>query len=283
MEIFTPIEPVDYLVIGHISQDITPKGPVLGGTVSYSSLTALALGLRVGIVTSCKPGTPMVELKGIPVVAIPSEFSTTFENTMTPTGRVQHLYHRAATLDISAVPEIWRNSPIVHLGPIAQEIAPGLARSFPNSLVGLTPQGWLRSWDEQNQVFPCDWPEARYVLEKADIAIISIEDVRGEEAIIDDMAASVRLLVVTEGPGGARLYWNGDIRRFSPPKMIEVDPTGAGDIFAAAFFTRLHTTQDPWEATRFATNLAAYTVTRRGLTGVPSVSEIQACMVEVLS
>ena len=59
-------------------------------------------------------------------------------------------------------------------------------------------------------------------------------------------------------PMGARLYWNGDVRRFRPPSVKEVDATGAGDIFAAAFFTRLYITRDPWEAARFATPLSAF-------------------------
>jgi hypothetical protein len=45
-------EPIDYLVIGHLTQDIIPDGFRLGGTAAYSALTARALGLRVGIVTS---------------------------------------------------------------------------------------------------------------------------------------------------------------------------------------------------------------------------------------
>jgi sugar/nucleoside kinase (ribokinase family) len=64
--------------------------------------------------------------------------------------------------------------------------------------------------------------------------------------------------------------------------MTEVDATGAGDIFAAAFFTRLYLTRDPWEAARFATQLAAYSVMRVGLEGIPTPEEIQACRVEVL-
>ena len=49
-----PIEPVDYLIIGHITLDLTPDGPRLGGTVTYSALMAQALGLRVGIERNCK-------------------------------------------------------------------------------------------------------------------------------------------------------------------------------------------------------------------------------------
>jgi sugar/nucleoside kinase (ribokinase family) len=90
------------------------------------------------------------------------------------------------------------------------------------------------------------------------------------------------VLAVTEGANGARLYWNGDLRRFRPPHMEEVDPTGAGDIFAAAFFYRLSTTRDPWEAARFATNLAAYSVMRIALDGVPTVEEVQACLTEII-
>jgi len=78
-----------------------------------------------------------------------------------------------------------------------------------------------------------------------------------------------------------RLYWHGDVRRFPAPYTPEKDPTGAGDIFAAAFFTRLYTTRDPWEAARFATQLASLSVKRSGLQAVPTQNEIQECMVEV--
>lgn len=279
----THLQPVDYLVIGHVSQDLTPNGTMLGGTASYSSLTARTLGLRVGILTSHAPGVNLSELDGIQIVNIPAEASTTFENVITPQGRVQHLYHVASKLDLWAVPEVWRRTPIVHLGPIAQETEPALARAFPDSLLGLTPQGWLRTWDADGRVFPTEWPEASFVLGYAGAAVISVEDVQGDESRIEEMAAAVRILAVTEGANGARLYWNGDVRRFRPPTFTEVDPVGAGDIFAAGFFHRLHTTRDPWEAARFATHLAAYSVTRRGLKGIPTQAEVLESLVEVLS
>ena len=63
--------------------------------------------------------------------------------------------------------------------------------------------------------------------------------------------------------------------------MQEVDATGAGDIFATAFFARLYATRDPWEAARFATHLAAFSVTRSGLDSIPTQEEIQECLIEV--
>ena len=77
-------------------------------------------------------------------------------------------------------------------------------------------------------------------------------------------------------------YWNGDRRRFRAPTVQEVDDVGAGDVFAAAFFVRLHATRDPWEAARYATLLAARSVTRPGLRGVPTPEEIEASAVEVV-
>jgi hypothetical protein len=276
------LEPVNYLVIGHLAYDLTPNGPRLGGTAAYASLTAHALGLKVGIVTSWGGELALGSLKQIPIISYPAEHSTTFENVYTENGRLQVVQTVAPKLDYHLIPEPWRQSPIVHLGPVAQEVEPGLVRHFPNALVGITPQGWLRAWDSQGHVHYTDWPEATYILQNSGAAVLSIEDVVNDESRIEDMASAARILVITEGAEGARVYWNGDVRRFRPPKEEEIDSTGAGDIFAAAFFTRLYLTRDPWESVRFANQVAAVSVTRPGLEGVPTAEEVHDFLIEVL-
>jgi len=275
------LEPVDYLIIGHITVDLTDRGPRLGGTAAYAGLTARALGFRVGIVTSWGAELSLGPLQSIPVASFPTEASTTFQNIYTPEGRIQVVQTVAPTLDFYQVPEPWRSANIVHLGPVAREVEPSLVRNFPEALLCVTPQGWLRDWDPQGRVYASEWPEASFVLQRADAAVISIEDVAGDEERVDELAAACRILAVTEAHLGARLIWNGDVRRFRAPQVEEVDATGAGDVFAAAFFTRLHRTRDPWEAARFATQVSAISVTRPGLAGVPTTEEINACMVEV--
>lgn len=277
-----PVEPIDYLIIGHISQDITPSGIQLGGTAAYAALTARACGLRVGIVTSYAPDAQISPLEGIPIVNHTASQSTTFENIQTPHGRQQRIHYRAEHLGFEHIPPAWRSAPIVHLAPIAQEVDPTLVRRFATKLLGLTPQGWMRSWDEQGNVHFSEWPEASFVLERSSAAILSIEDVNHSEKHIEEIASAVRILVVTEGAAGARLYWNGDIRYFRPPTVQELDSTGAGDIFAASFFVRLYTTQNPWEAARFATLIAARSVTRPAIHGVPTPSEVQDDLVEII-
>jgi sugar/nucleoside kinase (ribokinase family) len=276
------LDPIDYLMIGHITHDLVPGGNVVGGTASYAARMARALGLRVGIVTACESCTETDELDNIPVAGLFSDETTTFENIQTPQGRIQRIHNRAPDLDLSLVPEEWRSAPIVHLGPVANEVDPNLVRAFPTALIGVTPQGWMREWDRDGRVRFTDWLEAEFVLQRAGAAVLSIEDVHSDESYIEDFATNIRILAVTEGASGSRIYWNGDVKYFKPPKMVELDPTGAGDIFATAFFTRLYTTRDPWEAGRFATHLAAYSVQRRGLEGIPTPDEIQAAMTEII-
>ncbi len=275
------VEPIDYLVIGHLTKDLTPQGPQMGGTASFASLTGKALGMRVGIITSCGPDIDRSSLNDIPIIIKPTDESTTFENVYTPKGRIQYLYHQAGMLDYSLVPDAWKDTAIVHLGPLDQETDPNLSKAFPNSLMVLTPQGFMRSWDANGKVSLAEWPESRYVLGNSDIAVMSVEDVQGDETRIEEMASSIKILVVTEGANGARVFWNGDVRRFTPPQMHEIEATGAGDIFAAAYFFRYHHTNDPWEAARFATNLAAFSVERQGLASIPTQEEINSCLIEV--
>ncbi len=276
------LEPVDYLLIGHLTVDLTSTGPRLGGSVAYAALTARAMGLRVGVVTAWGNEIPLTALDGIPVVAAEARHSTTFENVYTPEGRIQYIRHVAPKIDFALVPEPWRRAKIVHLAPVAQEVSPVLPPDIRPALCGLTIQGWLRAWDETGRVHPCPWPDAGAALQGAGAAVMSVEDVQHDEEKIEWMAHHARLLVVTDGAAGSRLFWSGDSRRFRAPRADEVDPTGAGDVFATGFFARLVETRDPWESARFATNLASFSVTRVGLAGTPTPAEVQHSLMEIL-
>jgi sugar/nucleoside kinase (ribokinase family) len=274
-------EPVDYLAVGHVTEDVTPGGPRLGGTVTFAALTARAMGLRPGVVTAASDRTALTALEGIPVIRIPSQYTTTFENIYGGSGRRQILHHQASPVSFECLPEAWRKAPIVHLGPVAQELSPELATRFSESMLGITPQGWMRTWDADGYVESHAWESAESLLPRAGAVVISREDVGGDEELMEWMAHQTQILAVTEGPAGSVLYWNGDRRRFRAPEVQELDATGAGDVFAAAFFIRLFTTRDPWESARFATRLAARSVTRPGLEGIPTRKEIDDSLMEV--
>ena len=276
------LEPVNYLVVGHMAHDLTPEGPRLGGTAAYAALTARALGYRVGVVTAAGKETSLEVLNGISVVSIESPRSTTYENIYTEYGRVQYVRAQATRLDLKDIPEIWKQASIIHLGPIASEMDSVPPRDFAPALLGLTPQGWMRQWDSEGRVSPTQWINSEPALKNAGAVVLSREDVGGDDELLEYMAGQTRVLAVTEADAGCVLYWHGDRRRFRAPEMKEVDATGAGDIFAAAFFIRLFSTRDPWEAARFATLIASHSVTRVGLDGIPTPHEIESSMMEVL-
>lgn len=260
-----------------MTQDVTPQGLVIGGTAAFAARTARALGCRVGVVTSVRADLDLNSaLPGVICHSLPAEATTTFENVYTPSGRRQAVRAVAKRLDLAAIPAQWRRPAIVHLGPVAQEVDPALVVAFPMSLVGVTPQGWLRRWDERGEVTTCVWTRAEAVLSQATAVVLSPEDV-GDEVALAEYARRAHILVVTRGAAGSTVTWAGESRHFPAPSVAEVDPTGAGDVYAAAFFVRLYETRDPWEAARFATCLAALSVTRPGLQGTPTSEEVAGC------
>ncbi len=272
---------VHYLLVGHVAKDLTPDGPILGGTVSFASLTARALGYTPGIVTAAGEDLDLSPLAGIPLERVPSPHSTTFENIYGPEGRTQYLRALAVPLTAAAIPTHWLRAPIVHLAPLAAEMDPGLAAELNSGFLGLTPQGWLREWDADQRVsHNLAWPAALDTLSQAHAAVLSIADVGGDWAVAERWAKAARVLVVTTGPEGCTVFVQGQgTRQFRAPQVEEVDPTGAGDVFAAAFFVNLYETGDPWASARFANQVAARSVTRQGIGGVPVPDEIGFCRV----
>ena len=64
-------------------------------------------------------------------------------------------------------------------------------------------------------------------------------------------------------------------------RVDAIDTTGAGDAFNGGFLTALAEGKDEWEAARFASALAAISVTRMGTTpAMPTRAEVDAFLNE---
>ncbi len=271
---------VHYLLIGHITKDLTPDGPRLGGTPSFAARTAQALDYNPGIVTAAHEDVDLSPLAGIPLARQPSPETTTFENIYIGGGRRQFLRGLAGPLTVEAVPTHWLRAPIVHLAPMAQELDPGLAGDFGGAFVGLTPQGWLREWGADGEVRTdaAKWPRAEEALGQVSAVVTSVDDLNGDWTVAERWARWAKVLVVTRSAEGCTVFVKGaGARDFRAPTVVEVDPTGAGDVFAAAYFVNLYETGDPWASARFANQVAAVSVTRLGLEGTPTREEAGYC------
>ncbi|MFN8475945.1 MAG: PfkB family carbohydrate kinase [Anaerolineae bacterium] len=268
----------DFLVVGHITKDIKPTGYTLGGTATYAAVTAHRLGVKAAIVTSAADDVDLSALDGIAIYRAPSPYTSTFENIYADGHRTQYLRAVAAKLDCNDVPPDWRAASTVLLGPLTQEVDPNIVDCFRKSIIGVTPQGWMRAWDDEGRVSFTPWASAGKVLSRANALIYSIEDVHGDYAFIDMLGRLARIMIVTEGVQGANLYQGGTHTHFSAYKANEVDPTGAGDVFAAAFLIRLQETGDEAQAMLFAAATASFAVEAPGIAGLPTREQVMTRM-----
>jgi sugar/nucleoside kinase (ribokinase family) len=268
---------IDYLVLGHVCKDLLPQGYAVGGTVAYSALTARNLGQRAAIVTSAASDFDFQsQLEGVQIHVQNSTTTTTFENLYSQGARRQFLRSTAERIRASSIPAEWRRAAIVQLGPVAQEMDESLAELFPNALLAATPQGWMRQWDATGLVGAKRWDE-RALGDSTRVVIFSKEDINGDKERLGACANRFEIAIMTDGRHGATVAWQGKVRHFPAHPTVEIDPTGAGDIFAAAFLVALRETGDPWRAACFANCAGAASVARPGLRGIPTPEELARC------
>jgi sugar/nucleoside kinase (ribokinase family) len=122
------------------------------------------------------------------------------------------------------------------------------------------------------------------ILPHLDALILSIEDIDGQLQLIDEFLNYTSLVILTEYRDGSTVYRRNGAEVNTvpiPPRPAdELDPTGAGDIFATAFLLRLAATGDPLDAARYANVTASFGVEARGVAGIPTEAEVLAYMAD---
>jgi len=273
---------MDFLTIGYIAKDILADGYTVGGTVTYASVVALRLGWRPAVITSVGDDLQLPDVyRDIDLLALPSEATTTFENIYTPAGRVQKLHALAGKIRPDDIPISWREQPsIVLLGPLANEVAPDVAALFPKPTLGVVPQGWMRVWDAEGRVSAKPFDCASEILTHADVLVLSVEDVDHDLELARCYTKMVDIMVLTRSDYGCDVYQNGAITPVPPRPCNEVDPTGAGDVFTAAFLIRLAETGDPLLSARFANVVASMSIEGVGHSKIPTRQQVEAWLAE---
>ena len=272
-----------YLLIGHVTADLTPEGNRrLGGTASYAARTASAFGLHVRLLTSAAHDElllaelePYIHEKQV----IPADSTSTFENIYDEQGRrTQYIRGVAAPIGVGDVPETWRSTPLVHLAPLTGEVDPALAHTFKNSVVLLTLQGWLRRWGDDGRVYFKRWFDPD-VLKDINIVVFSEEDIAEAPDLEQAFAGAVEHLFVTRAERGGTYYHRGQPYHYTTPQLHEVNSTGAGDVFAAAVLASVPLLNFEMRAvSHVAAALGARAITRPWLEGSPTPDEVEAAL-----
>jgi sugar/nucleoside kinase (ribokinase family) len=285
------------VIIGAAARDVDetdPRGWRLGGGVSYSSLLAARLGVRIGSLIGLDRearGAHELDLMrqaGAELEIVPLERGPVFENLEGPRGRRQICRGLSDPLPPDALPARWRSAPAFLLAPVAGELDDAWAGALADeALVALAWQGLLRELAAGETVRPVP-AHPRPLFTRADVAGVSREDLRGGGAPFEQLLPRTgQELALTAGERGAlhmrRTASGFRIRRVRAVRAGAVrDPVGAGDSFLTAW-TIGRLAGGPFgaeplssgRALHFAALVATLGIERGGLSGVPDAAAVR--------
>jgi sugar/nucleoside kinase (ribokinase family) len=246
--------------------------------VLYAAAQAQRLGLEVAVVTACSADVePASILPGVRWHVLPSEATTTFENIYRDGVRQQRLLDVGRLITAEDLPAEWMSAPLLLLTTLFHEISPDVAQEFIDrgATVGLGAQGWLRR-REGDQVRPVPFePEPDWLA--GEVVFVSEEDLAAAERVAE-WRDQVRVVVLTRGSGGCTVWDVKGRHDVSAAPVTQVDPTGAGDVFAASFLARYADEHDALESARFAAAAAALSVRGEGTSAIAGLDEIEAVL-----
>jgi sugar/nucleoside kinase (ribokinase family) len=211
---------------------------------------------------------------------VPSPVWCTFRHVYVNGVREQYITDVARPLRIADVPPAWRKMPVVHFGPLAQEVDHDLIAAFEGSLRGASVQGWLRWWGPGGKVEPVDSATMLAWAPPVEISFLSEEDIGGQRDIIDFYRRRHKIVVLTDGSHGATIFEGESVTPVRAFPVREVDANGAGDVYSAAFLIRYYETGDALEAARFAAVVASFHVEEHGTDGIPTRAQAEARLLE---
>lgn len=264
-----------FVAVGHSTRDVTTLAsgetlpPRIGGAVSFAGATARHYGLSASIITSTDdPGELQSLLPGVNVVNVPSDQTTTFGNDYSSGERSQTLSAIASGIGIGDIPDNLRSPDIALICPLVREVELESLAWFPDSITGTILQGFLRSWDRHGNV-STSAIEPPMMERKIEIAVVSARELDIAQA--EAWSSAARVVAQTRGSEGVGIYVDGVWTDIPVLPVVEIDPTGAGDVWAAAYLIRIRQTADAIDSAVFATRAAAHSVTAVGLVGIEQI------------
>lgn len=268
-------EGIRFVALGHVTRDEFPSDPVwrLGGTALYTAAAVARLGVRSAIVTRVGPvERAALEQRcaalGIELHALAAEATTTFAFRYEGGRRILRLRARARALTLADVPPALRSSDAVLLGSVAHEIDRTLLDGFSGASTVVTAQGYLREWEADGSIHPRRWEDVAAVAEHASAIVLSDEDVGGDLDEPRRWAVHTPVIVTFAERGSLVLTDGGEANVPAFTAAGVVDPTGAGDAFAAGLAIALAEGRALLDAVRFAHAVASFAVEAVGTDGL---------------
>jgi len=269
-----------FLALGYVTWDRLAGGQALGGAASYAAQAAHKLGWEAAVLTSAGPDfDPLRDLPGVRVFRSLSASSTRFLNLYEDDGaRRQVLSARADALDLAVLPDSWRDPDVLLLAPVAAEVGAQVAPAFGAAVVGATAQGWLREFAPDGTASARSWRDPAGELAGVHAVFLSEHDLPPGQAP-SALLRFVPMVLLTRGWAGLTLLTRDASYDVPSLPREEVDPTGAGDVFAAGFLVRYFETGDPLEAAAFGACTASCAVEGVGASALGDRAEVERRLV----
>lgn len=259
-------------VVGNLSRDLVDGGPPrVGGAPFHAARVLRVLGRPTLVGAKCADAdrdsllTPLVRL-GLPVLWRGGSSTAAFSFRYEGDRRV---------MDVDALGDPWTAADLhgleradwVHVGALARSDFPAetLAELARDRRLSFDGQGLVRP--DRTGPLELDGDYDPEVLRHVSILKLAEEEARALVGEPDEDALrslGVPEVVVTLGSEGSLVLADGKLERVAArPVSGEVDPTGAGDAFAAAYLVSRSTGHAPAAAARRATALVAGLLGRR--------------------
>ena len=229
---------IDILTIGNVTEDINKINnkvyKSIGGTSFYAYKVAKKLGYDLRIITEvsdCLDLSKKIDLENI--IPQKTQLHTIFENSykngkrnqkiLNPSGKIilENLYHKLKKLDPK----------IVFYCPIFDELDPSFFNFFNKSIKICNLQGFMRKEYEQSIISKKKLPNIKF--EIFDAVILSEIDTNFENAM--KISEHSKIVCYTMGKKGVKIITKNEIKFFETIDVVDVDETGAGDVWSASF------------------------------------------------
>ncbi len=303
------------LVAGHITHDHYQEGFVAGGCAFYGAKVHSILdrlATSAGSAAS-EDATHLVtvvgddftrddEIADLDTTIHRAGKTTVFANYYPDDApRIQLLEAQAPYVTPDMAPSEWLQADLVHLAPVLGEIdLLAWKQAVGDGLLAINIQGWIKVPGTMLDASELEGLQQRGVTGKAhrvvqqfwdvteedfrgvDIACLSEEDVIDQPGLLEKLVSAVPIVAFTLGEQGSRIYVDGEPTDVGVYATEAVDPTGAGDTFAASFCHRIAAGNDPVEAARFAAACASIVVEDLGAKALDRLGEAEARMDAIL-
>jgi len=270
------------VIVGHVTHDRYGDDIVAGGCAFFGARTQAALGADVHLYTAVGDDFERDDAFAGLTVTVARGGQTTLFTNLYPAGSIRMQRIEAMAPPV-APPARLPDAALVHLAPVIQDVdLAAWLDTAGDRPVAIAVQGWIKDRGPGDTVVQTPWVVDSALLARVAFAACGEEDLVDQGDLLDRLCRHVPIVAFTHGKRGCDVVVGGRTTRVGIyPHAVEVDPTGAGDTFAAGFFLGLAEGRDPVAAAKLGAAAASVVVEGRGGATLPRVGEAFARVAQI--